>query len=96
MVRYERTAYLTNFVSRVRITFDRNIEVSRAHLGGVEESRIYPVHYGTVIMEVKFDKVMPWWFTNLLTKHNIRRQDFSKYTLSVDELRDRLHIPIPR
>lgn len=95
-VRYFRNAYLGDFVSRVRITFDSSIQVSPVLRGVVQERRALPVHYGATIMEVKFQKKLPWWFSDLIRRYDLRRTDFSKYTYSVDQLRMHQRLVIPR
>ena len=96
MVRYRRRAYMSKFVSPVRLTFDKDIQTAPARMGRVEDKRAIPVRYGTTILEVKFERLLPWWFTDIIGKYSIRRTDFSKYSLSVDALRAHYRLPIPR
>lgn len=93
VVRYRRMAYLANFTSLVRITFDYDIEACRYEDASHEENYV-PVSHQAVIMEVKFNNKLPWWFSHMLTKFNLQRTDFSKYRNSVAVLRGIQRIPI--
>ena len=63
-----------------RVTFDRNITTRRYDLG---------LHYGIYgdklleedewIMEVKIEKAMPLWMTQILSEFQIYPASFSKY-----------------
>lgn len=77
---YDRCAMFGKENKEFRITFDRNITARRHDLG---------LHYGIYgekllredewIMEVKIDRAMPLWMTNLLSEYEIYPTSFSKY-----------------
>lgn len=93
IVRYKRKAYLANFTSLVRITFDYDIEAARFE-NASQPNNLVPVSHQAVIMEVKFNDKLPWWFTHMLAQFNMQRTDFSKYRNSVAVLRGIQRIPI--
>lgn len=93
VVRYRRLAYLADFTSLVRITFDYDIQTCRFTDAG-QAHNLIPVSHGAVIMEVKFNDKLPWWFTDLLQRFDIRRTDFSKYRNSLAVMRGVQRIPI--
>lgn len=93
VVRYRRIAYLADFTSPVRITFDYDVQTCRFEDAGNAENLI-PVSHQAVIMEVKFNDKLPWWFGDLLSRFDIRRTDFSKYRNSVAVMRGIQRIPI--
>lgn len=95
VVRYKRKAYLANFTSLVRITFDYDIETCRFE-NASQPKNLVPVSHQAVIMEVKFNNKLPWWFSHMLTNFNLRRTDFSKYRHSVAVLRGIQRIPISK
>lgn len=95
VVRYRRIAYLADFTSPVRITFDYDIQACRFEDRGHAHNLI-PVSHGAVIMEVKFNDRLPWWFTELLGRFEISRTDFSKYRNSVAVVRGIQRIPISK
>lgn len=100
IITYDRIAYMSRFLSLIRITFDKNVMICQAdsNLDRLKrsESIKLPVTSDRVIMEVKFEGKMPWWFKNALTKFDIQRSDFSKYRNSVAMLRGVKLIPISK
>ena len=77
---YDRCAMFGREDKEFRVTFDRNITARRYDLG---------LHYGVYgdkligedewIMEVKIDRAMPLWMTEILSKYEIYPASFSKY-----------------
>jgi SPX domain protein involved in polyphosphate accumulation len=77
---YDRCAMFGKDNKDFRVTFDRNITTRRYDLG---------LHYGIYgdklleedewIMEVKIDKAMPLWMTQILSEFQIYPASFSKY-----------------
>ena len=95
VVRYKRKAYLADFTSLVRITFDYDIEACQFE-NASQSDNLVPVSHQAVIMEVKFNNKLPWWFSQMLTQFNLQRTDFSKYRNSVAVLRGMQQIPISK
>jgi len=98
LVTYKRTAYLGDYLMPIRITFDRDIHATWTNdLFRNSEAGLTPIRNdNAVVMEVKFNGQMPWWFTNMLKMFNLRRDTFSKYANSVDAVHNRYQIPISR
>ncbi len=77
---YDRCAMFDRENRDFRVTFDRNITARRYDLG---------LHYGVYgdkligddewIMEIKIDKAMPLWMTEILSEFKIYKTSFSKY-----------------
>lgn len=77
---YDRCAMFGKEDKEFRVTFDRNITTRRHDLG---------LHYGVYgdklleedewIMEVKIDRAMPLWMTEILSEYEIYPASFSKY-----------------
>lgn len=95
MVHYERTAYLDRFLSKVRISFDKNIRVCFAG-NPAGENFMVPVSKDRVIMELKYNEKVPWWVTDMVIRFGLKRTDFSKYRNSVAVLRGFYHLPIKK
>lgn len=95
IVKYERMAYLFNFTHPIRITFDRNIYTCRAD-DKTGEKKMLSVSNNSVIMELKFNNKLPWWFTDMVEQFDLRRDDFSKYRNSVAMFRGIHRIPISK
>jgi len=97
VVRYEREAFVERFFSRIRLTFDKNIEVIKYD----DLESLVNSDYDTasvldsgVIMEIKFNSSLPWWFGFMVRKFNLKRGAYSKYAQALDKLYQ--HNPLPR
>ena len=95
VVRYRRVAYIADFSSPVRITFDYDIKSNRFE-NRADAHNLIPVSHGATIMEVKFNDRLPWWFTDLLSQFELSRTDFSKYRNGVAVMRGIQRIPISK
>jgi len=95
VVKYERVAYLDNFLSPVRLTFDTSVRVSSANYSHTERLMV-PVTHNETILEIKFRKKMPWWFARAVAVFSLKRTDFSKYRNSVALLRGVNRISVAR
>ncbi|OHA30094.1 MAG: hypothetical protein A3G52_02345 [Candidatus Taylorbacteria bacterium RIFCSPLOWO2_12_FULL_43_20] len=95
IVKYRRAAFLDSFISKIRITFDSNISACFAN-EDFREDFMTPVHFGSTIMEAKFNDKLPWWFTKAVENFDLKRSDFSKYSRSVAMLRNSYKIPLSR
>lgn len=99
IVRYEREAFDYWFYDRIRLTFDRNIEAMRPEaFGDADENSLWysavSVSGPRTILEIKFEKKLPWWFLMMMDKFSLRRTAYSKYANAVDALYR--YNPLPR
>lgn len=79
IIRYERTPYVYA-AGNVRITFDRNIEVSASVDSLVGEKTFRPVMpTGYHVLEVKYDEFFPDFFRKLLQLEQLQWTSCSKY-----------------
>lgn len=81
IVSYDRIAY-TYGTGNVRVTFDRNISAS-ANIG-LFLNRMFPVRpvmSRGLILELKWDEVLPDFVRKIITDGTLRRTSFSKYYL---------------
>lgn len=93
LLRYEREAYSSDVDHYARVTFDRRIEARRSrtwdhdpptgrwtrfddHWRREEEHR-------RVVLELKCQSCIPWWLTELVRKHALKQQSFSKYAIGI-------------
>ena len=79
VVSYDRTAYIYKN-GNVRVTFDSNITAS-ANVDRFLEERfpVRPVMSQGLILEVKWDEVLPDFIREILTDSKLHRTSFSKY-----------------
>jgi len=98
LVSYSRMAYLGNYLMPIRITFDREIQTTWTSnlFQGHKTSLLAIAPHNTVVMEVKFNGQLPWWFSQLLKMFELRRDSFSKYANSVTAIHNNYQIPISR
>jgi hypothetical protein len=85
LITYEREAYVSLFDGTARLTLDRNIR----YLPG----RSYELFYSgrdwfsvkhPCILELKFNRVLPFFFKNIIKRLNLWAQAISKYCLCME------------
>jgi SPX domain protein involved in polyphosphate accumulation len=83
IVRYLRKPYK---LGDLRITFDRQIEACKADNLNYNEVKMTPVKNKSVILEVKFSHLLPFWFGKIIQNYNLAREQdiFSKYCHGID------------
>ncbi len=87
LVTYEREAFFSKFDKSLRITFDKNIRYKKAENCEIlfsEDSDAVKSDF--FVLEIKFTKGFPDWLQKILQSLNLKRDSFSKYTTSVDEI----------
>ena len=91
LVVYDRVAYVwPGQEDAVRVTFDRNLRAALfPSLKRIRsEQDLVPLLYGWVILEVKFNDLVPRFMRQLIASHDLQRQACSKYALSISQLLD--------
>lgn len=94
LVSYEREAYASCVDHYARVTFDRHIQATRADGWGLDETDgPHTVHFDDywsragadrrVVLELKCQSCVPWWITELVRRHALKRQSFSKYSVGI-------------
>jgi hypothetical protein len=85
LVAYRRKAYETEGVSRLRVTFDRDVRYSPWHEPSVaiEGPRWERIPRGRVIVEIKFTGRFPSWIAELARRYGFVAQSVSKYSISL-------------
>lgn len=88
-VRYFREAWAGTTENRLRITFDREVTCSPTSSADVlgESSRWIEACNLPVILEIKFDHVMPDWVARLVQRFDLTRTSVPKYVMSIDAAR---------
>jgi hypothetical protein len=93
LVRYEREAYVSEVDHYARVTFDRRIESLRTRSWQLEAPRDgwtrFDEHWRReeterpVVLELKCHASIPWWLTDLIRSHALKRSSFSKYSIGI-------------
>ncbi len=82
IVDYEREAYISP-IQNIRITFDKNIRGSSVDFDmfnpNLNMQAIFD--YPTMVVEVKYNKFLPTWITEILSAFHSARYAISKYCL---------------
>lgn len=77
---YDRKALFSKENRDLRITFDKNIRSRRSDvLLEIGDDGEPLMEEGIWLMEVKAEKTVPFWLSQLLSKHGLYRLGFSKY-----------------
>ncbi|MFA6254825.1 MAG: polyphosphate polymerase domain-containing protein [Patescibacteria group bacterium] len=83
MVMYNRKPLVSKVDPNFRVTLDYNL---RTYLAGwisnKKEGKL--VNPGVVIIEVKFNNVLPFWFHSIIQRYNLDKRPFSKYCNSLE------------
>ncbi len=82
IVDYEREAYICN-IQNIRITFDKNIRANGVDFNIFDpDLNMQPVfEEPTMVVEVKYNRFLPTWITEMLAAFHSERYAISKYCL---------------
>jgi SPX domain protein involved in polyphosphate accumulation len=93
LLRYEREAYASDVDHYARVTFDRNIEAQRSRSWDLDPQGGRWTRFDEywrreddsrrIVLELKCQSCIPWWLTDLIRKHALKLQSFSKYSIGI-------------
>lgn len=93
-VGYTREAYVGIYQEDLRITFDRRLRCAPAEsLERPEETDWREMEPCRVILELKFDVSYPDWMQQLVARHELRQESFSKYAKAVERGLEHWRLP---
>jgi hypothetical protein len=86
-VAYRREAFFGSFEQDLRITFDRRLQYDARALdpGAPFETGKYMLSPDQVVVEIKFNQVVPLWLAKLVRHHDFELVRLSKYCRAVDQ-----------
>lgn len=97
LVRYNRQPFIGRLEPGVRVTFDRGLRCCRESrpvlrkwdkdYRFIDAPGLFESKDSLVILEMKFDHTYPLWMVELVRLFGLRRESFSKYTTSMDAIR---------
>lgn len=85
LVVYDRIAFLQDNLN-FKVTIDYNIDTINSSDLWFPRSSMHRVNTKVFVLEMKFEKSIPDFFTKYVMAHNLQRKPFSKYTKSIDAL----------
>lgn len=77
-VKYKRESYFSNVDTKIRFTFDQNLIVS--NVGSNFEYLFLPKNLAVFEIKSEWGNLWPTWLINILTKYQLERVAFSKYS----------------
>lgn len=87
LVDYFRRPYISRFDPEFRLTFDSDLESTRAKsLFPLKNERRRKLLIGYTVMEVKFRRHIPSWFHRLIQSYELRRVSVSKICHAMEAL----------
>lgn len=83
LIEYTRKAFI-HPMNNIRLTLDSEIRSSETDFNMFSKDVILtPVEeYFSALLEVKYDKFIFKWLTDLITPHNVNQESYSKYMVS--------------
>lgn len=86
LIQYKRKPFFSKHNKNFRITFDYDISASK--IKNICDKNIYSnnVNHESVIMEIKFNGIIPPWFTYIIKSNNLNQNSFSKYYNSIKKV----------
>ncbi len=87
IVSYIREAFTNKFGPEVRITFDKCVKYRDANFD-VQEAKCknYSLDPRLIIMEIKYNELLPVWISKLIGKYSLILNTFGKYSVSVEKM----------
>lgn len=82
---YRRQAYIGRYHPGTRVTFDRELSwgAPGRHDVLVPDTDTWPIEDVRVVLELKFNRMLPGWMQQVIRRFNLNRISFSKYGTAV-------------
>lgn len=79
-VAYRRKALVGKADNRFRVTFDYAISAQKCEeLGALDPADLEEVYSGGVVLELKYNNVLPFWFQEIIQQYQLQVLAYSKY-----------------
>lgn len=82
-ITYKRKALISKNDSKFRITFDYDIKAQAASDLNQSFNRLKDVYSEGVVLELKYNNILPSWFHRIIQKYQLERLAYSKYCNSL-------------
>ncbi|MFH0874133.1 MAG: polyphosphate polymerase domain-containing protein [Candidatus Komeilibacteria bacterium] len=84
IVSYRRKALQGKVLKDFRVTFDSDICAASARDLDSTRTAMKPLYPGLIILEVKYNNIVPAWFYAIIQKYKLTALPYSKYCYSVE------------
>lgn len=86
LITYEREPFVSRFDGNLRITFDKNLRflTNTNYYRIFEESNLQSVLKNKIIIEIKFNRSVPTWLKNIISRYDLKRTSLSKYSICLE------------
>ncbi|MBI3290922.1 VTC domain-containing protein, partial [Candidatus Falkowbacteria bacterium] len=82
-VSYKRKALVGKIDRKFRVTFDYDIKTQLAKDLNISYDKLKNVYPQGVVLELKFNNVLPTWFHKIIQRYQLQRLAYSKYCNSL-------------
>ncbi len=83
LVSYKRKPLVSRTGLNLRVTFDYDIEAGRTNrIDFTTHTR--PIYPGMLVMEIKFNDMLPYWLHETIQKYRLEAWPYSKYCFGID------------
>lgn len=83
LVSYKRQPLVSHNGMNLRVTFD--YDISSAAVSSLDFSKdVKPLYPGMLVMEVKFNDLLPYWLHEVIQKYKLEAWPYSKYCAGVE------------
>ena len=86
LVRYKRNPLVSRFDNNLRVTFDYDLEAAGAE-SFTNRRALNSVFRDLVVMEIKYNNILPGWLHKVIQRHELRRVAVSKYCYGIDTIK---------
>lgn len=82
-INYRRKALIGKKDDRFRVTFDYDIKTKLSNSLLNNNNNLKSVYPNGVVLELKYNNVLPYWFHDIIERHQLDRVAYSKYCNSL-------------
>lgn len=82
-ITYKRKALISKLDNKFRVTFDYDIKAQLNKSLALTKDKFKDVYPAGVVLELKFNNILPAWFSKLIQKYQLQRLAYSKYCNSL-------------
>src|SRR3989338_4292406 len=86
-ISYKRKAFVGKLDKGFRVTFDYDIKTQSQDDFASKQNNLKEIYPEGVVLELKYNNVLPFWFQEIIQKYQLQRLAYSKYCNSLRQVR---------